>query len=283
MKKINKIFAFLFALGMAWGIYSFNQLRIFESLEIRVENDSSSFKPDFNQKEKQCFVQSSQVSPFAKKSIRLLSWNIHKGADQGWQQDLERFSQNQDFVLLQEATPDQNLPAFSTALFVSSFAYKGQQSGVKSFSQTVPQSYCGISQAEPWIRIPKVASAMTFPLEQGGELFVINAHLINFEWSPKAYRAQLEQIFALIPPHKSAVILAGDFNAWSSERKQILDEFATQSGLTEVTFLQDERTRFLGNPLDYVFVRGMNVISSKTEKVSSSDHAPVWVELGMDN
>ncbi|VEH67416.1 Uncharacterized protein conserved in bacteria [Rodentibacter pneumotropicus] len=103
---------------------------------------------------------------------------------------------------MQEATPEQNLPSFSTALFISSFAYKGLQSGVKTFSQFVPKSYCGISQPEPWIRIPKVAGVMTFPLNNGEELFVINAHLINFEWESKAYRKQLEQIFLLFLPIK---------------------------------------------------------------------------------
>lgn len=282
MKKINKIFASLLllgiAFGIAWGINAFQQLHLFDPVKITFERAS---KAHFNAINAQCLTNSATVQPLEKTHFRLLSWNIHKGADQGWQQDLARFSKDQDFVLLQEATPNQKLPSFSTALFISSFAYQGLQSGVKTFSHIAPKSYCGIAQPEPWIRIPKVASAMAFSLPNGEELWVINTHLINFEWNPKAYRAQLEQIFSFIQDSKSAVILAGDFNAWSSERKQILDEFIAQAGLTEVSFPHDERTRFLGNPLDYVFVRGMNVISSKTEKVESSDHAPVWVELGV--
>ncbi|OOF88644.1 hypothetical protein BKG94_05740 [Rodentibacter ratti] len=276
MKEINKIFAFLLVVGIAFGIYIFSQFRIFESLQINLKTPSQfSFTPINTF----CFSRKESMPGLEKKHIRLLSWNIHKGVDKGWQQDLVSFSQNQDFVLLQEATPEQNLPSFSTALSISSFAYKGQQSGVKTFSQFVPKSYCGISQPEPWIRIPKVASVMSFPLNNGNELFVINAHLINFEWGVKAYREQLERIFSLIPSYQSAVILAGDFNAWNAERKRILDEFIVKKGLSEVSFPQDERVRFFHYPLDYVFVRGMKVLTAKSKKVTTSDHSPIWVEL----
>ncbi|OOF59160.1 endonuclease/exonuclease/phosphatase family protein [Rodentibacter genomosp. 2] len=276
MKTINKIFAFLLVVGIAFGIYIFSQFRIFEPIQIDLK---TTFQFSFEPINTSCFSRKESTPTLEKTHFRLLSWNIHKGEDKGWQQDLVVFSQGQDFVLLQEATPEQNLPSFSTALSISSFAYKGLQSGVKTFSQFVPKSYCGISQSEPWIRIPKVAGVMSFPLNSGDELFVINAHLINFEWESKAYREQLEQIFSLIPSDQSAVILAGDFNAWNAERKRILDEFIVKKGLSEVSFPQDERVRFFHYPLDYVFVRGMKVLTAKSKKVTSSDHSPIWVEL----
>ena len=61
-----------------------------------------------------------------------------------------------------------------------------------------------------------------------------------------------------------------------------IDEFAMAAGLQEVRFSPDERVRFLAHPLDYVFVRGLKVISAKTEKVHSSDHAPLWIEVELD-
>lgn len=276
MKTINKIFVFLLVIGIAFGIYIFSQFRIFESIQIDLKSNSHfSFTPINTF----CFSHTESVPNLENKHIRLLSWNIHKGADKGWQQDLAGFSQDQDFVLLQEATPEQNLASFSTALFISSFAYKGRQSGVKTFSQIIPKSYCGIAQPEPWIRIPKVAGVMKFLLNNGNELFVINVHLINFEWETNAYREQLEQIFSLIPSYQSAVIFAGDFNAWNAERKGILDEFIAKNGLSEVSFSPDERVRFFNYPLDYIFVRGMKVLTAKSKKVTSSDHSPIWVEL----
>ncbi|MBF0751695.1 MULTISPECIES: endonuclease/exonuclease/phosphatase family protein [unclassified Pasteurella] len=279
MRKRTKIFIFVVLLGMLAGMNIFNPLRIFNPIQITLE---STFKTEFKAINEQCFVNQMQFQTLEKTRIRLLSWNIHKGEDSGWRQDLARFSQEQDLVLLQEATPEQDLPSFSSALFVSSFAYKGRPSGVKSFSKWIPMNYCGISQSEPWIYIPKVASVMRFPLKNDDELVVINAHLINFEWTPKAYQAQLAQIFSLIPSPQSAVILAGDFNAWNEERKQMLNEFITQAGLNEVSFSPDERRRFFNYPLDFVFVRGMNVELAKTTQVASSDHAPIWVELTLE-
>ncbi|BFU60012.1 MULTISPECIES: endonuclease/exonuclease/phosphatase family protein [Rodentibacter] len=279
MKKINKIFAFLLLVGIAVGIYRVSEVHIFESLQIMLE---STPQKHFNQINISCFTNAEQNQPLEKTHIRLLSWNIHKGADRGWQQDLASFAQNQDFVLLQEATPQQNLPSFSTALFVSSFAYQGIPYGVKTFSKAIPKRYCGISQPEPWIHIPKVANAARYSLKNGGELWVVNVHLINFEWQPEAYRSQLKKIFSLLDNPKSAVILAGDFNAWNKERKAILNEFIQEFGLNEVSFSQDERVRFLGNPLDYIFVRGMKILSSKTERVTSSDHSPIWGEFEVD-
>ncbi|OOF39391.1 hypothetical protein BKK49_08090 [Rodentibacter rarus] len=280
MKRINKIFVFLPLIGIAFGIHIFNQFRIFEPVRMDFK---SQIRLSFSPLDSFCFFAVPKSVPvLEKKPIRLLSWNIHKGEDQGWQQDLVRFSQHQDMVLLQEATAEQNLSSFSTALSVSGFAYKGRYSGVKTFSQAIPQRYCGLSQPEPWIFIPKVASMMSFPLNNREELVVINVHLINFEWTPEAYQAQLERIFSLIPPSQSAVILAGDFNAWNEERKKILDEFVTQAGLNEVSFVPDERRYFFNYPLDFVFVRGMKVLSSKTETVTSSDHSPIWVALAFE-
>ncbi|OOF62123.1 endonuclease/exonuclease/phosphatase family protein [Rodentibacter sp. Ppn85] len=279
MKTINKIFAFLLVLGIAVGIYIFSQFRIFETIQIDLKTTSQfSFEPTNTF----CFSREASIPTLEKKHLRLLSWNIHKGSDQGWRQDLARFSQDQDFVLLQEATVEQNLSSFSSALFISSFSYKARQSGVKTFSRSVPKSYCGIAHPEPWIRIPKVAGVMTFPLNNGEELLVINAHLINFEWEPSAYRAQLERIFSVIPSYQSAVILAGDFNAWNAERKQILDEFIGKKGLNEVSFSQDERVRFFDYPLDYVFVRGVKVLTATSKKVVSSDHSPIWLEFVLE-
>src|SRR5690349_8874808 len=38
------------------------------------------------------------------KRIRIVTWNIHKEEDRGWEQDLARFAQASDILLLQEVT-----------------------------------------------------------------------------------------------------------------------------------------------------------------------------------
>ena len=61
------------------------------------------------------------VPKLAASRFHLITWNVHKGQDKGWQEDLARLSKQADFVLLQEATQHQNLSTFSTALLCPLF------------------------------------------------------------------------------------------------------------------------------------------------------------------
>ena len=182
-------------------------------------------------------------------------------------------------MLLQEATQHQNLSTFSTALFVSSFSFKDLLSGVKTFTKTQPEWYCGSGVAEPLIQIPKVASVMSFPLEKGDSLLLINVHLINFEWGISSYQTQLEQIFSFVENHQGPIVMSGDFNAWNEERLNLVNNLMKKYGLDSVALSQDERVRFLGYPLDYVFMRGAKVVSATSEVVTSSDHNPLLFEF----
>ena len=230
----------------------------------------------------QCDKASDLVPKLTGSRFHLITWNVHKGQDKGWQEDLARLSNQADFVLLQEATQHQNLSAFSTALFVSSFSFKDLLSGVKTFTKKQPEWYCGGGVAEPLIQIPKVASVMSFPLEKGDSLLLINVHLINFEWGISAYQAQLEQIFSLVENHQGPIIMSGDFNAWNEERLNLVNNLMKKYGLDSVALSQDERVRFLGYPLDYIFTRGVKVVSATSEAVTSSDHNPLLIEFELE-
>ena len=230
----------------------------------------------------QCDKASDSVPQLTGSRFHLITWNVHKGQDKGWQEDLARLSKQADFVLLQEATQHQNLSTFSTALFVSSFSFKDLLSGVKTFTQTQPEWYCGGGVAEPLIQIPKVASVMSFPLEKGNSLLLINVHLINFEWGISAYQTQLEQLFSFVENHQGPIIISGDFNAWNERRLNLVNNLMQQYGLDAVMLSQDERLRFLGYPLDYIFTRGVKVMTATSEVVTSSDHNPLLVEFELE-
>lgn len=280
MKKRSLFSALLGACLIMPSSYFFSQLEIFDSPKIQFSSPHAAiFEAQPRHDALYCGEASMPVEEIRDRRFRLMSWNVHKGADQGWQQDLKHFAQQNDFVLLQEATPEQDLTDFSTALFVSAFSYRDQLSGIKTFAKALPQAYCVSSVGEPWIRIPKVAGALYFPLPNGESLLIINAHLINFEVQPNAYKAQLEQVFSLIREHQSAVILAGDFNAWRDARKNLLDEFAAEVGLKEVHFSPDHRVQFLSHPLDFIFTRGVKVHSADSKPVNSSDHAPIFIDF----
>ena len=283
MKRIYRFLAIGLVLVVLGVGYFLTNLTIFDGTFIQLNTSQKVsyilFKNKLNMK---CDKANDLVPKLAASRFHLITWNVHKGQDKGWQEDLARLSKQADFVLLQEATQHQNLSTFSTALFVSSFSFKDLLSGVKTFTQTQPEWYCGGGVAEPIIQIPKVASIMNLPLEKGNSLLIINVHLINFEWGISAYQVQLEQLFSFVENHQGPIIMAGDFNAWNEERLNLVNSLIKKYGLNSVALSQDERVRFLGYPLDYIFMRGVKVVSATSEVVTSSDHNPLLMEFELE-
>ena len=283
MKRIYRFLAIGLVLVVLGAGYFFTNLTIFDRTFIQLNTSQKVNYIHFeNRLNMQCDKADNSVSKLVSSHFRLVNWNVHKGQDKGWQEDLARLSKQADFVLLQEATQHQNLNTFSTALFVSSFSFKDLLSGVKTFTKTQPEWYCGGGVAEPLIQIPKVASVMSFPLEKGDSLLLINVHLINFEWGISAYQTQLEQLFSFIENHQGPIIMAGDFNAWNETRLNLVNNLMQKYGLDSVTLSQDERVRFLGYPLDYIFKRGVKVARATSEVVTSSDHNPLLMEFELE-
>ena len=283
MKRIYRFLAVGLLLLILGGGYFFANLTIFKRTFIQLNTSQKvNYIPFENRLNMKCDKADNLVSKLASSHFRLVNWNVHKGQDKGWQEDLAKLSKQADFVLLQEATEHQNLSTFSTALFVSSFSFKDLLSGVKTFTKTQPEWYCAGGVAEPLIQIPKVASVMSFPLEKDASLLLINVHLINFEWGSSAYQTQLEQLFSFVENHQGPIIMSGDFNAWNERRLNLVNNMMQKYGLNAVTLSQDERVRFLGYPLDYIFTRGVKVVSAKSEVVTSSDHNPLLVEFELE-
>ena len=283
MKQINRFLKIGLVLAILGAGYFFTNLTIFDRTLIQLNTSQKTSYITFKNKlNMQCDKADDLVPKLAASRFHLITWNVHKGQDTGWQEDLERLSKQADFVLLQEATQHQNLSTFSTALFVSSFSFNELLSGVKTFTQTQPEWYCGGGVAEPIIQIPKVASVMNLPLEKGNSLLLINVHLINFEWGISAYQAQLEQLFSFVENHQGPIIMAGDFNAWNEDRLNLVNNLIQKYGLDSVALSQDERVRFLGYPLDYIFTRGVKVVRATSEVVTSSDHNPLLMEFELE-
>ena len=265
MKQINRFLKIGLVLAILGAGYFFTNLTIFDRTLIQLNtSQKTSYIPFKNKLNMQCDKADDLVPKLAASRFHLITWNVHKGQDTGWQEDLERLSKQADFVLLQEATQHQNLSTFSTTLFVSSFSFNKLLSGVKIFTQTQPEWYCGGGVAEPLIQIPKVASVM------------------NFEWGISAYQAQLEQLFSFVENHQGPIIMAGDFNAWNEDRLNLVNNLIQKYGLDSVALSQDERVRFLGYPLDYIFTRGVKVVRATSEVVTSSDHNPLLMEFELE-
>ena len=284
-KHAFKFIAFLIFLIVVITGYLVYSLTIFSPVNIHFSTTPNlTYHPIKKQDELICYQADQAPREITQKTFRLLIWNLHKGQDAGWQQALNRLAQGRDLLLLQEVLNTQELAAqyssrFPTALYASAFAYLQQQSGVEILSQFAPHFYCAGSKPEPWIRIPKVGAAMSLPLPNRQALLLVNVHLINFEINPTAYEEQLRTLMQLVSQHQGPLVLSGDFNSWNGYRAQIIRKVINEFGLEEVFFEQDHRLRFLGNPLDHIFVRGLNVLNATTEPTESSDHAPLLLEV----
>ena len=280
-----KFIAFLVLLVAAIGGYLLYSITIFSPVNIHFSTTPNlTYHPIKKQDELICYQADQAPREITQKTFRLLVWNLHKGQDAGWQQALNRLAQGRDLLLLQEVLNTQELATqyssrFPTALYASAFAYLQQQSGVEILSQFAPHFYCAGAKSEPWIRIPKVGAAMSLPLPNGQALLLVNVHLINFEINPTTYEAQLRTLMQLVSQHQGPLVLSGDFNSWNGYGAQIIRKVINEFGLEEVSFEQDHRLRFLGNPLDHIFVRGLNVLNATTEPTESSDHAPLLLEV----
>jgi len=214
-------------------------------------------------------------------AIRLLTWNVHKQDDPGWDRDLARFARGNDIVLLQEAVLDPPLRKIVEGagmhwIMASSFIYSDIDIGVVTGSRKTPLASCTQRVTEPLIRIPKSGVITWFRLAGRNEtLAVVNVHAINFALMLGGYRAQLMALADALKDHRGPIIYAGDLNTWTQARDEVMDDVARTLGLTEITFKQDRRTIFLGKQLDHIFVRGLELVDSEAIPVESSDHNPV--------
>lgn len=219
-------------------------------------------------------------------AIDVVNWNVKKGRRAGWAGELKSLSYNADVVTLQEA-PLVN-PGWAERhgerfhAFAPGFRTRRTQTGVMTISTSVPLVQCSLKIREPWLRSPKAVVATEYEVDgRSATLLVVNAHAINFTITLAAFERQLGEISRVLAQHDGAVILAGDFNTWRRARQSSLDDLASGFDLRPVAFVDDRRTRFLGLPLDHIYVRGLDVVRSESLESVASDHNPMRVRLAM--
>lgn len=214
--------------------------------------------------------------------LRVVSWNLHKGYDLGWQSDLARFAHASDLLLLQEAVLDDELRRIVDGtgfhwVLASAFERDGRDAGVLTAARARPLSACTRRAFETLFPIPKSTLVARYPLgDRGTTLAVANLHGVNFTLGVDAYRAQIDALVAELATHDGPVLLAGDFNTWSEARLAALHAAVAPLDVTAVEFAVDGRTRFVGQPVDHIFARGLEAIDSGVWQVRSSDHHPLF-------
>lgn len=228
---------------------------------------------------------SAETGALDSRNLRVLTWNIHKQSDIGWERDLARLVAGTDVALLQEVELQSRIRSVVEGAqlqwtLASSFEFVDDDVGVMIASRVAPLRSCMQRTTEPLIRIPKSVVIAWFQLAGVSQtLAVVNIHAINFSLSLDSYRAQLDAIEKTLAGHRGPIVFAGDLNTWSEGRMQAVREITERLGLASISLRDDRRSLFFGKPFDYVFIRGLEIVDASAIPVTSSDHNPIAVTL----
>jgi endonuclease/exonuclease/phosphatase (EEP) superfamily protein YafD len=226
-------------------------------------------------------MQRVSATPLRGDTFSLLSWNIHKLARAGWENDLRALAVRKDLVLLQEATAD---AALGAALrdngvdweMLHAFTINGHAAGVLTAARATPARSCGLRVPEPVIRLPKTALVSYFPLAgSNSTLAVANLHGINVTFGLESYGLQLARLRETLAGHDGPLIVVGDFNCWTGGRERVMSEFAQSLGLRQADLYAQPARRFFGRAIDHIFYRNLELVEARAVAVSSSDHDPL--------
>lgn len=117
-------------------------------------------------------------------------------------------------------------------------------------------------------------------LAEGGSLLVVNVHAINFVRA-RQFSQEIELIKEEILEHKGPLIVAGDFNVWSRQRRLSLLQFCRSVGLRQAIMVDPHHVKaYRQHPLDFIFYRDLTLqetLAIDTCKVS--DHNPLYARF----
>lgn len=223
-------------------------------------------------------------------SFSILVWNIFKQKRVDCIDVLKQYADKTKLILLQEAQTTTQLLNFishhnKVADHVPAYCLNGIYAGVMTISDSLPTSIFSFKEKEPLIRVPKSALITIYPISNSKQkLLVANIHSVNFSIGVKVYRQQIHMLLNRIKEHNGPVILAGDFNAWSKQRLNLLYQLVRSIELKPVNFSVDIdfRKKFMGNPLDFVFYRGLQLDTAQIINTTASDHNPLFVNFKLD-
>lgn len=216
--------------------------------------------------------------------LQILSWNIQKADNRGWEQDLKQLAEGVELAFIQEAASNalipEALPEAGYRAFAPGYRRGPTVTGVMTLSRSKASLECDLESREPWLGTPKAMAITEYPLAgREDRLLAINIHAVNFTFGLADYRQQLAMLSVLIRRHRGPVLIAGDLNTWRDGRVAAVAAFMREHSLRAVTFNPDLRSTVFGQALDHVLTRGLEANSANAVPVNSSDHNPLLVSL----
>lgn len=219
------------------------------------------------------------------KCFTVCIWNWQKSKQKPWGQEFKKAAAAADLFLAQEVRRSPQVleimeqTPYHWSGAVSFLSRHNSPTGVATGCVARPLKIAfKAGEREPFLRVPKMMLGSLIPLDGERALLVINIHAINFR-GLKSFDTNLKHAAELLLNYSGPVLLGGDFNAWSLKRRRLLHQMARAAGLTEVPFEPDTRTRCLGRPVDYLFVRGLRVKAAGVRVTRGSDHNMLFARL----
>jgi len=247
-----------------------------------------------------------EVAPIVVDELSLITWNIAKNI-RGNEEILRLVTDHSpDILMIQEgvsATCDLFGESFHQCLFAVSWKMASQDiyTGVKVLSRFHLEKPLHVPSPslEVFVFTPKAAIITTLDLPTGGQLMLINVHMLNFV-PVSRLESYLDTIYEHVADHVGPMIVGGDFNTWNSARLMAVKQFAAKLGMVEAIayyetaaggtppawlfFLKPFIQIDLDSPLDRWFYRGLEVISCRyLDDFNSSDHEPVLLQVRLNH
>ena len=211
------------------------------------------------------------------------TWNIHKGKAEGWVDDFDTLSRGTDILILQEAYLTDKLKQTLALEYhqwdlAAAYTYQKVEAGVLTASKVATNQICTLKDKEPITRIPKSILITRYPiLGTNQELLVANIHAINFTMGYKAFQKQCDRLQDLLARHRGPMIVSGDFNTWNQGRMSRITAMTDSLHLAAVPFKDNSQSKFLGQYVDHVYYRGLEMKAATSMAVATSDHNPLKV------
>lgn len=229
------------------------------------------------------FGQAPIVAPSQQQEFTLVTWNIYKGQNEGLYQDLQQIVLQSDFVLMQEfslnSSQEQLMQSLAGTHWALAKSFEGGNgwTGVATMSKWQPEISIPVRSpgSEPFVGTPKMSLISKYKIA-GKDFWIVNLHGLNFDITHVDFEEQIDDMVSRLAKYKGALIFAGDFNTWSTSRREYLLAKTQSLGLLRVDI--ENPMGLFSSTLDHIFYRGVQVLEVRAmHEYQSSDHIPLKI------
>jgi endonuclease/exonuclease/phosphatase (EEP) superfamily protein YafD len=215
----------------------------------------------------------------------LLLWNVHK--ENQTKKFLTKFSAlmqkyPSDILLFQEVKYPNKATFF---LHEHSFALAGNMQTSKNTFGVLTAMRSSFDRILTYLSTKKELGCISHKsflisrhtLCNGKSLYLVNLHAVNFV-PFSSFKYEMQKIAKVLTAFEGALIVAGDFNNWSSKRLQFLSAFVDELHLKTLDVQDAHHIKHIFHKkIDHIFYRGLTLhYAQAIDTGNISDHNPIY-------